>query len=97
MISPPQLNVLRQPPFWSMTIHGDTLHRSDITLTHDLVARLDLVFDFDILFEFREDSIAHLQQTLHDHTILLLLRRPGLVQFATCMSFSAGTNLSESR
>ena len=70
--------------FWSLTIYSDTLHRSDITLTRDLVPELDLVTEFDLFTEFREVSIEHLQRVWHADRGRLLLRTPGPVPFGTC-------------
>ena len=67
--------------FWSMTIYSDTLHRSGITLSHDIVTELHFVTEFDQFTEFREISIEHLRRLWHANRGRLLHRTPGLVPF----------------
>ena len=50
--------------FWGMAIYSDTLHWSDISLTHDLVIELDINADFNLIActIFRRVFIKHLQR-----------------------------------
>ena len=32
---------------WSIAIYSDTIHGSDIAITHDLVSELDIITEFD--------------------------------------------------
>ena len=48
-----------QTTFWSMTIYSDILHRSNITLTHDLFT------EFDLLTELQHVSLEHLLRVFH--------------------------------
>ena len=46
---------------WSMTIYSDTLHRSEIILTHDCVTLQDLITEFCLFTESWKVSMAPLQ------------------------------------
>ena len=54
-------------------IHSDTFHWSDIWLPCYLVIELDLINDFDLITEFQEVSIEHLQRVQHANREHLLL------------------------
>ena len=43
--------------FWIITICRGDLHRSDITLTCDLVTELDLTVDFELFTKYHKASI----------------------------------------
>ena len=45
-----------------MPIYGDTLHRPDIRLTFEHVAYLVLIAEYNIITDFQEFSIYHLQR-----------------------------------
>ena len=45
--------------FWDMILYSDSLHRSGISLNHDLVTELDLISDFDLITKYWEVSIEH--------------------------------------
>ena len=58
---------------------SDTLHWSGITPIFDHIADLDLITKFDLLLNWREVSIEHLQRVRHANKGRLLLRTPGPV------------------
>ena len=53
------LNIMKSPSpkcyvtIWDMTIYGDPLNWSDITLICELITKLDLITDFDLISKFR--------------------------------------------
>ena len=70
--------------FWGMTISSDSIHWYDISLSRDIITKLDLITDFD-RSRFPEVFMEHLQRLRLANSGRLLLRTPGPVPLGNCI------------